>query len=52
MVTQDKIMSLQACIYDELPKYTKVFNADTAEYHLWIYLNPEDVRGAAFYEVK
>lgn len=52
MVTQDKIMSLQACIYEDLPKHTKVFNEDTAEYHLWIHMNPEDVRGCAFYEVK
>lgn len=45
---QDKIMSLEACRYEDLAKHCKVFNSDTCEYHLWIYLNPEDVRGAYF----
>ena len=48
MATEDKIMSLQACTYKDLPNYTKVFNLNTIEYHLWIYLNPEDVRDTAF----
>ena len=45
---RDKVMSLEACRYEDLAKYSKVFNSDTCEYHLWVYLNPEDVRGAYF----
>ena len=45
---RDKIMSLNACTYEMLSKNSKVFNVDTNEYHLWIYLNPEDVRQAYF----
>ena len=45
----DKIMSLEACKYDDLAKYSKIFNSKAVEYHLWIYLNPEDVRTAYFY---
>lgn len=45
---RDKVMSLNACYYEDLAKNCKVFNADTCEYHLWIYLNPEDVRQAYF----
>lgn len=52
MITKDKIMSLQACRYEELPSYTKVFNSEAVEYHLWIYLNPEDVREAYFYKAE
>lgn len=49
---EDKIMSLQSCKYDDLAKYTKVFNLSTIEYHLWIYLNPEDVRDCYFLGAK
>lgn len=45
---QDKVMSLEACHYDDLAKHCKVFNSATCEYHLWIYLNPEEVRQAYF----
>lgn len=48
----DKIMMLESCKYDDLPKYTKVFNTAEIEYHLWIYLNPEDVRDTYFEEAK
>ena len=48
----DKIMSLRACKYSDLAKNVKVFNIDAMEYHLWIYLDPEDVRGAYFNEAK
>lgn len=48
MSTKEKIMSLQACIYEDLPKYSKVFNSQAVEYHLWIELNPYDVRDAYF----
>lgn len=44
----DNVITLQACNYQDLPKYTKVFNTEQLEYHLWIYLNPEDVRGCYF----
>ena len=49
MPAKEKIMSLEACSYEDLPKHTKVFNSQAVEYHLWIYLNPEDVRTAYFY---
>ena len=52
MVTEDKIMKLEACTYKDLSKYTKVFNKQTAEYHLWVYFNPEDVRNAYFYKAE
>mgnify|MGYP007069998203 CR=1 FL=1 len=52
MPTKDKMMILEACVYEDLPKYTKVFNEDTAEYHLWIYLNPAYVRNTYLYEAK
>ena len=45
---EDKIMKLEACRYADLAKHTKVFNALALEYHLWIYLDPEDVRTAYF----
>ena len=48
----DKIMTLEACRYDDLPKYTKIFNCSELEYHLWIYLNPDDVRNSYFYRSK
>ena len=48
MVTEDKIMQLQSCAYKDLAKYSKVFNTMASEYHLWIYLNPDDVRTAYF----
>lgn len=44
----DKITTLQSCSYDNLAKNCKVFNLSTLNYHLWIYLNPEDVRDAYF----
>lgn len=52
MSTKDKVMSLEACRYEDLAKYSKVFNSNASEYHLWIYLNPEDVRTAYFIEAK
>lgn len=51
-MSEDKFMTLEACRYDELAKYTKVFNTDECQYHLWIHLNPEDVRGCSFVEAK
>lgn len=48
MAVADAITQLQSCIYKDLPKHSKVFNKDTLNYHLWIYLNPEDVRDAYF----
>lgn len=45
---QDKIMCLEASIYENLAKHSKVFNKNTLEYHMWIYLDPEDVRTAFF----
>lgn len=48
----DNIMMLEACKYDDLAKHTKVFNKNELEYHLWIYLNPEDVRDAYFDSAK
>lgn len=45
---RDKVMSLEACHYEDLVKNCKVFNSDTCEYHLWIHLNPEEVRDAYF----
>lgn len=45
---EDHITSLEACKYDDLPKYTKVFHKSTLNYHLWIYLNPDDVRDTYF----
>lgn len=48
----DKIMQLESCRYDDLAKYSKVFNKEELEYHLWIYLNPEEVRNAYFYRAK
>ena len=45
---QDKITMLEACKYSDLAKYTKIFNLATLDYHLWIYLNPQDVRDAYF----
>lgn len=47
-MVDDKGMVLIACKYSDISKYTKVFNANALEYHLWIYLNPEDVRDAYF----
>lgn len=47
-MTQDKITSLEACSYDDMAKHVKVFNTDALNYHLWIYLNPYDVRDAYF----
>ena len=41
-------MQLESCKYDDLGKYSKVFNVNEIEYHLWIYLNPEDTRDAVF----
>lgn len=46
----DKIMILNACSYNDLAKNSKVFNTSEIEYHLWIYMNPEDVREASFLE--
>lgn len=48
MSTQDKVMQLEACTYNELAKHSKVFNSNAVEYHLWIYLNPDDVRDTYF----
>lgn len=48
----DKVISLEACAYNDMSKYVKVFSVDQLEYHLWIYLNPEDVRGCYFVGAK
>ena len=48
MATQEKVMSLNACAYKDLPSNSKVFNSMTIEYYMWVYLNPEDVRGCNF----
>lgn len=48
MATQDKVMSLNACTYKDLPSNSRVFNSKTLDYYMWIYLNPEDVRGCQF----
>lgn len=48
MSIADKIMQLDACAYNDLAKHTKVFNSNAVDYHLWIYLNPEDVRDTYF----
>lgn len=48
MPSQDKAMTLEACHYSDLAKCSKVFNLDATEYHLWIYMNPEEVRTAYF----
>ncbi len=52
MSSEDKVMKLDACSYNDLAKNVKVFNTNSIEYHLWIYLNPEDVRDAYFIEAK
>ena len=44
----DKITMLESCRYEDLAKHSKVFNVSVLNYHLWIYLNPEDVRDAYF----
>lgn len=51
-MTQDKIMSLEASTYANLAKHNKVFNKSAIEYHLWIYLDPSDVRDAFFLGAK
>lgn len=51
-MTQDKVMQLNASTYENLAKHSKVFNKATLEYHLWIYLDPEDIRNAYFIEAK
>ena len=48
----DKIMQLESCRYDDLAKYSKVFSKNELEYHLWIYLNPEEVRNAYFIKAR
>lgn len=48
MPNQDRAMCLEACHYKDLSKYCKVFNLNSLEYFLWIYLNPEDVRDTYF----
>lgn len=45
---KDNVMMLEACEYDKLSKHCKVFNVETMDYHLWIYLNPDDIRDAYF----
>ena len=47
-MVEEKAMVLEACRYDDLAKHSKVFNLAAIEYHLWIYLNPEDVRDCYF----
>lgn len=44
----DKITMLQSCRYEDLAKHSKIFNLSTLNYHLWIYLNPDDVRDTYF----
>jgi len=44
----DNVTSLISCKYEDLPKYSKVFNLNTLNYHLWIYLDPDDMRDACF----
>lgn len=44
----DKEMILDAVAYKDLAKHSKVFNTRAVEYHLWIYLNPQDVHEAYF----
>ena len=51
-MTKDAATTLQACIYEDLAKHSKVFNLTTLDYHLWIYLDPEMVRDAYFSEAK
>lgn len=46
----DKVMMLESCKYNDLAKYTKVFNTNQIEYHLWIYMDPEDAKDAVFLE--
>ena len=48
MAQEDNVMILQASSYKDLPKYSKVFNTNAVEYHLWIQLNPEDIRDCYF----
>lgn len=45
---KSKATTLEACRYEDLAKYSKVFNLSTLDYHLWIYLNPETVRQTYF----
>lgn len=52
MPTRDKVTSLNASTYEELSNNIKVFNSATTNYHLWIYLNAEDVRDAYFIGAK
>lgn len=51
-MSTDKAMILEASTYEDLPKHSKVFNKSQMEYHLWIYLNPEDVRGCYFVQAE
>lgn len=50
MNQKDKATTLNACVYEDLAKNSKVFNLTTLNYHLWIYLNPETVRDTYFYK--
>lgn len=52
MSIQDNVMQLEACSYNDLPKYCKVFNTNCTEYHLWIYINPEVAREAYFIDAE
>lgn len=47
-MTEDNITMLRACKYEDLALNSKVFSASTVNYHLWIYLNPDEVRDAYF----
>jgi len=48
MAQENDITKLQACRYEDLAKFCKVFNLSTLDYHLWIYLDPTDGRDTYF----
>lgn len=48
----DRVTTLEACKYDDIAKYCKVFNINEIEYHVWIYLSPDDARNCVFLDAK
>lgn len=50
-MTEYPVNILEACIYKELPKHTKVWNRNTLEYHTWIHLPIELCRSHELFQL-
>lgn len=49
-MSEEKAMVIEAVSYEKAIQNSKVYNRSQLEYHLWINLNPEQVREAYFVE--